>query len=629
MALVLAVILASSVASTADAGNDVTLLVSRATGESGARGSGSGATISRDGRLVAFTSHGSNLDPGDTDSVPDVYVRDLQANTTVFASRATSGEKANAQSFGAISGNGRFVVLNSSATNLDPVDTDGAMDVFVRDLQTGTTKLVSRASGADAASAGGGQPSISDDGQRIVFRTATNLDPADTNGVIDVYLRDLATNTTTLVSRATGSAAAVGDDFFDHPAISADGRFVAFVTPASLDAADAGQVMDVYVRDLMSNTTRLVSRAIGGEGASGNGASWNPTISADGLFVAFGSIASNLHPDDTDGEFDVFVRDLQTNLITLVSHAAGPAGAKPAHSFGDDPSISADGRLVVFRQGGSPLHPDDVAPQFVGDPDTDILLRDLQTGTLTLVSRASGVAGAKGNGISVHPRISADGRVVTWESVATNLHPDDTGGDYDVFARDPSPTPLAVLAPPPPLVAPPVVAPPSPAPARQQPGCPLTGQVIVATGGNDKRSGTPGTDIIFGLGGNDLLRGNAGRDCLYGERGNDRLEGNAGADRLFGGVGADRLLGGAGADRLVGGPGDDRASGGDGGDRLRDDSGRDHLNGGGGNDRIDSRDASRAGRRVPDRVTCGPGRHDVAFVDRRDRVMRDCETVRR
>jgi len=193
--------------------------------------------------------------------------------------------------------------------------------------------------------------------------------------------------------------------------------------------------------------------------------------------------------------------------------------------------------------------------------------------------------------------------------------------------------------PPPPGPPPPPPPPPGPPPTpRPQPGCPLTGRVIVATSGDDTRTGTPRTDIVFGLGGNDLLRGAAGSDCLYGDRGTDRLEGNAGADRLFGGVGADRMLGGsgpdrlagdAGNDRLVGGPGDDRASGGEGRDLLEDGSGRDQFNGGAGNDRVDARDASLAGRRVADTVTCGAGGNDVALADRRDRVARDCETVRR
>ena len=639
----------------AHAATDTTVLVNRATGAAGVKGSAIGSTVSSDGRLVAFTSYGASLDPADTDSVPDVYVRDLHANTTLLASVSTSGARADAQAFGAIAGNGRYVVLSSEATNLDLDASAGGSHVYRRDLVTGVTAVVSRATGADGAVATGAQAAISDDGQRIAFRTAESLDPADTNGVSDVYVRDVPTDTTMLASRAPGGVAATGDDFFDRPALSSDGRFVAFSVSATPGDPNFSGPCDVYVRDLLANTTTLVSRSAAG--ARGNGPSRYPSISADGRYVAFGSSASNFDPADPDGGTDVFVRDMVANTTTLVSRVAGPNGIKPFGSGADDPAISADGRLVAFRHVGTPIHPDDRRRLTFGDPGDDILLRDLQTETLTLVSRASGASGAPANSISLFPRISGDGRVVTWSSFASNLHPDDTDGGMDIFARDPSPTPLA--GPPPPPPAPPAVPPPPPPPsppARPQPGCPLTGNAILGTVNDDVRNGTPGVDILFGMAGNDVLRGKAGRDCLYGDGGRDRLEGNAGSDRLFGGVAGDRLIGGAGADRLAGeagadrldgGPGNDRASGGsandrlDGGagddrsggdagaDRLIDANGRDVFDGGAGDDRIDARDATPAGRRVPDTVRCGAGSRDVAFADRRDLVALDCETIRR
>jgi len=135
---------------------------------------------------------------------------------------------------------------------------------------------------------------------------------------------------------------------------------------------------------------------------------------------------------------------------------------------------------------------------------------------------------------------------------------------------------------------------------RPQPGCPLSGTQRVGSNGNNTLNGTPGVDIIFGLGGRDTIRGRGNRDCLYGGSGNDNLNGGAGGDRLFGNAGDDRLT---------------------------DSSGRDIFNGGAGRDRINSRDRSRAGRRVRDTVRCGTGRRDTALVDRRDRVARDCERV--
>lgn len=150
-------------------------------------------------------------------------------------------------------------------------------------------------------------------------------------------------------------------------------------------------------------------------------------------------------------------------------------------------------------------------------------------------------------------------------------------------------------------------------------GCPLRVAAISGTPAANTLNGTARSDILLGKAGNDLLRGLAGNDCLYGEAGNDRLRGGSGADRLFGGPGADRLEGESGSDRMSGAAGNDR---------LTDHSGRDSFFGGSGNDTIDARDVSLAGRRIPDTVSCGPGR-DRAFVDRRDRVLRDCERVSR
>ena len=168
--------------------------------------------------------------------------------------------------------------------------------------------------------------------------------------------------------------------------------------------------------------------------------------------------------------------------------------------------------------------------------------------------------------------------------------------------------------------------------------CRVDGNLIVASDRNDRRTGTARSDVMFGRRGNDLLRGIAGADCLVGEAGNDRLFGGTGGDSLLGGTGADVLGGGTGhdrlygdsaRDRLAGGAGADVLDGGGGDDRLSDTAGRDRFSGGAGNDTIVARDASLAGRRIADTVRCGAGSRDLALVDRRDRVARDCERVRR
>src|SRR5262249_37902852 len=175
---------------------------------------------------------------------------------------------------------------------------------------------------------------------------ASNLDPTDRDGNQDVFVRDLQAHTTTLVSRATGVNGVKGDNFSEEPAISADGRLVAFTSFApNLDPADGDANEDVFVRDLQANTTALVSRARGAGGVKANDTSFNGAISADGHFVAFTSFASNLDPTDDNGRGDVFVRDLQANTTKLVSRAPGAAGAT---GNGDSvrPAISGNGRFV-------------------------------------------------------------------------------------------------------------------------------------------------------------------------------------------------------------------------------------------------------------------------------------------
>jgi Tol biopolymer transport system component len=421
----------------AHAALDDTLLVSRS-GIFGAKANGTsaGQSISADGRFVAFRSDATNLSPDDPDATIDVYVRDLQRNTTTLVSRATgpAGAKGNAVSTApVISADGRFVAFESDATNLDIADTNTATDVYVRDLQDGTTTYVSRASGPAGAGANAMSvsPSISGDGRRVAFlSTATNLSPNDTDTGSDVFVRDLEQSTTTVASRATGPGGAKGDNSSSFPAISLDGRRVAFASFSSnLHPDDTDFVRDVFVRDLDQATTFLASRATGPAGAKGNGAAIRPRLSGDGRLVTFESTATNMSPDDTDTAADVYVRDLQQGTTTLASRASGPTGAK-GNATAAEPAISANGRYVAFHTSATNLHPDDT------DAVADVFVRDLRLDTTALASRAGGPGAAKGNDFSLVASLSADGRYVAFRSLATNMHPSDTDALNDVYVRD-------------------------------------------------------------------------------------------------------------------------------------------------------------------------------------------------
>jgi Tol biopolymer transport system component len=395
-------------------------------GSAGAQGNGQSQypSISGDGRFVAFYSSASNLVPGDTNGVWDVFVRDRQLGTTECVSVSIAGAPGNAESANCpISADGRYVAFSSLASDLVPGDTNGAWDDFVRDRLTGTTERVS----VDSAGAQGNDEStnssISADGRYVAFSSrASNLVSGDTNLRKDIFVRDRQLGTTERINLGVGGVQANRDSY--EPAISADGRFVAFHSDAfNLVGGDTNSRLDVFVYDRQLGTTERVS--VDSAGVQGNDMSVFPSVSADGRFVAFHSVASNLVGGDTNGSADVFVRDRQLGTTERVSlDSQGVQGNN--HSV--DPLISADGRYVAFASGASNL--------VGGDTNgfDDIFVRDRQLGTTERVSLDS--AGAQGNDHSVEPAISADGRVIAYWGWASNLVPGDTNAMGDVFIRD-------------------------------------------------------------------------------------------------------------------------------------------------------------------------------------------------
>lgn len=337
---------------------------------------------------------------------------------------AAGGTQGDAASIApALSADGRYVVFQSDSTNLVPGDTNGVTDIFVRNRQTGAIERVSVDSNAAQGNGLSGFATLSADGRYVVFFSdASNLVVGDTNGVRDIFVHDRLSGTTERVNVATGGAQA--NQVSSYGAISADGRVVAFASSASnLVAGDTNATGDVFLRDLGAGTTVRVS--VGPGGVEANNYSGSPAISADGHLVAFLSVASNLVPGDTNSGSDVFVRDLQSATTERVSVTSG---GSQVYAGGAYPSISADGTYVTFISAA----PDLVA----GDTNgvLDVFLRNRVAGTTERVSVATG--GAEGNDTSGFAAISADGRYVVFQSNATNLVPGDTNGSYDVFRRD-------------------------------------------------------------------------------------------------------------------------------------------------------------------------------------------------
>ncbi len=312
----------------------------------GAQGDGSSysASISADGRYVAFASDAVNLVADDTNGIRDVFVRDTVAGTTTRLSVDGAGAQGNSTSYNpSISADGRYVAFYSNASNLVAGDTNGATDVFVRDTVAGTTTRISVDGAGAQANSGSSAASISADGRYVAFSSdATNLVVGDTNGNSDVFVRDTVVGTTTRLS--VDGTGVQGNGYSSNPSISADGRYVAFSSNATnLVVGDTNGASDVFVRDTVAGTTTRLT--IDGTGVQGNGYSYNPSISADGRYVALSSDATNLVVGDTNGASDVFVRDTVAGTTTrLTIDGTGVQG----NGYSYNPSISADGRYIGF-----------------------------------------------------------------------------------------------------------------------------------------------------------------------------------------------------------------------------------------------------------------------------------------
>lgn len=388
--------------------------------------------ISADGRYVAFRSHADNLVSGDSNKGSDIFVRDREDGTTTRVSVSSSGEEASSGAFAArpsISEGGRYVAFHSGASNLVPDDTNGVRDAFVRDRERSVTERVSLSSSGEQGDEGSGQPVVSADGRLVAFHSgASNLVPGDTNicGTVpcwDVFLRDRSAGTTERVS--VSSSGAEADGYSTDPAISGDGSRIAFESgAANLVSADSNGVRDVFVADTETGTTKRVSVSSFGEEA--NGPSKDPAISRDGRFVAFESDASNLVHGDENGARDVFLRDLDDETTIRVS--VDPSG-RDANGWSVDPSLSADGGLVAFGSEASDLVDGDTNGRM------DVFLRDVREETTIRLSDP--VQQGEPDGRSgLYPVLSADGRWAAFPSKATNLVPDDTNAERDVFAVD-------------------------------------------------------------------------------------------------------------------------------------------------------------------------------------------------
>jgi Tol biopolymer transport system component len=393
-------------------------------------------SISGNGRYVAFTSDATNLVDGDTNGFSDVFMRDLDKGTTIRVSVAGDGTQGNKSSYWPyISANGRYISFVSEATNLVINDTNEVADVFVHDNKTGETKMASVASDNTPGNDLSFWTSISSDGRYVAFMSAaTNLVPSDMNDSWDIFVHDMKTGETSRVSVTSDGKEANSQS--EYPVISEDGRYVAFASDATnLVEGDSNGYRDVFEYDRKTNKISRVSVASDGTQANEGTEMGAIAISADGHYVAFASLATNLVAEDTNQNWDIFVHDRDTGETTRVS-VAGDGTQANAGSFGV--GISAQGRYVTFGSNANNLTEGDT------NNAQDVFVHDRQTGQTRLVSVASdGTEGNLASGftlvvpggvdIAYGALISSDGNRVVFMSSASNLVDNDKNWKQDVY----------------------------------------------------------------------------------------------------------------------------------------------------------------------------------------------------
>lgn len=342
---------------------------------------------------------------------------------TERVSVASTGAQADASTIsGDLSADGRYQVFESAASTLVPGDTNDTEDIFLRDRQADVTTRLSVSATGEQSNGSAGSPRISADGRYVTFISyASNLVPGPRAEIgYDVYLLDRQAGTLDRISETPDGRPDNGDNY--NPTISADGRYVAFETYADdLIPGVGGANVVLYDR----TTAQLSPVSVAADGTTPGSGGFAPSISDNGRYVAFVSFSAGLAPGDTNGTGDVYVRDLVAGTTVRASVADDDQQIAGDSRGGE---VSNNGRYVTFWSDDSTLVPGDT------NGADDVFVRDLVAGTTRLVSTST--EGVQGDGSSGQPALTANGRYVVFDSAATNLVAGDTNGVYDVFRKD-------------------------------------------------------------------------------------------------------------------------------------------------------------------------------------------------
>jgi len=382
------------------------------------------ASTSADGRFIAFHSAASNLVPEDTNNKQDIFVFDRKMETMQRISVSSDGKQSNDYSLRpSISGDGRFVAFMSYANNLVDHDHNHQLDVYIHDREKKTTELVSISTDGKAGNTKSMNPTMSSDGRFVAFMSfANNLIDEDINDNPDIFVRNIPEGKTEVVSLSSRSQQA--NHGSSNPSISADGRYVLFQSPARnlvpIDNKRSDEnewnFSDVFLRDRETGKTELISVNL--EGMPGNHPSGSPSVSQDGRYVAFTSMATDLVENYPDGPLelsgkgftarrvDVYAHDRETNTTKLVSAALS---GEPGNHQSQAPKISANGQFVIFQSAASNL-----TKTRMPGTTINIYQRDIVKDETTLVTAFKGPQ--ETNVMSAHSAITQDGSFIVFDT---------------------------------------------------------------------------------------------------------------------------------------------------------------------------------------------------------------------
>ncbi|MBP2401034.1 PD40 domain-containing protein [Streptomyces syringium] len=394
-----------------------------------ANGESGQGKISGDGRVVVFSSGADNLIPGDTRK-GGPFVKDLRTGRVERVSVATDGTPGDGSTWdAAVSGNGRYVVFSSDATNLVPGgNPTGSTEVYVRDRRTGRTDIL--IGDPKQGRVQNSEPSISADGRFVAFlSTRSDLVPGDTNDVRDVFVKDRWRGTVKRVSVASDGTQGNGESV--SPVISANGSRVGFKSRASNLTPQAGADEEAlarprarvfYAHELRTGRTELAARSLTGSRVA---VLTDIGLSPDGRYALFLSSNVNIVAGDTNHTVDAFATDLRTGVTRRLSVAADGSEANDM-SYGHV-AMSADNRYAFFPSSATNLVPGDT------NGKEDVFVRDLRTGAVERVNVASD--GRQADEFSLNFSVDLAGRRAVFDSGAGNLVPQDGNGGSDVFLR--------------------------------------------------------------------------------------------------------------------------------------------------------------------------------------------------